>query len=94
MDHRIEFGDLLRRYREAAGLMQQVLAHRAGLSLRGLSDLERGTRRAPYRDTVLRLANGLELVDAERQMFLAAVRRRTQGWMVCPRPSHREAPAI
>ena len=36
------FGDLLRGYRLAAGLTQEELAAQAGLSARGLSDLERG----------------------------------------------------
>jgi hypothetical protein len=43
------FGTLLRRHRAAAGLTQQALAQRAGLSVRGLSDLERGARRLPRR---------------------------------------------
>ena len=38
------FGELLRRLRVAAGLTQEALAERAGLSARGLSDLERGVR--------------------------------------------------
>ena len=41
------FGEVLRRYRVAAGLSQEALADRAGLSLRGVSDLERGLSRAP-----------------------------------------------
>src|SRR5258708_22851029 len=64
-------GDLLRRHRVAAGLTQQDLAERAGVSLRGLSDLERGARRAPHRDTVLRLADALGLGQAARSMLLA-----------------------
>ena len=43
------FGDLLRRYRVAAGLTQEELAERASLSARGISDLERGARSAPQR---------------------------------------------
>src|SRR5262249_50078999 len=43
------FGELLRRHRRAAGLTQDQLAERAGLSVRGISDLERG-RRPPRRD--------------------------------------------
>ena len=35
------FGELLRRYRVAAGLTQEALAERAGISTRGVSDLER-----------------------------------------------------
>src|SRR5438093_13766225 len=59
------FADLLRRHRLAAGLTQQVLAERAGLSLRGLSDIERALRRAPHRDTVLRLADALNLDELD-----------------------------
>jgi transcriptional regulator with XRE-family HTH domain len=50
------FGDLLRRSRLAAGLTQEELAAQAGLSVRGLSDLERGARLAPRRETVQLLA--------------------------------------
>jgi transcriptional regulator with XRE-family HTH domain len=41
----------LRRYRVLAGLSQEALAERAGLSRRGIADLERGARRFPYPDT-------------------------------------------
>jgi transcriptional regulator with XRE-family HTH domain len=71
----LAFGDLLRYHRMNAGLTQEVLAERAGLSLRGLSDLERGVRRAPYRDTVLRLAEALGLADAEIVVLLTKRRR-------------------
>jgi predicted ATPase/DNA-binding XRE family transcriptional regulator len=69
------FGTLLRRYRLMAGLTQEGLAERAGLSLRGVSDLERGLRRVPYPDTVERLITALGLGPAERQALHAA--RRT-----------------
>ena len=46
--HPFTFGQLLKRYRTAAGLTQEALAERAGLSARGISDMERGLRRAPY----------------------------------------------
>jgi len=55
------FGEVLRRFRVSAGLTQEALAERAGLSARGLSDLERGSRRSPHPDTVRRLAEALEL---------------------------------
>lgn len=45
------FGALLRRHRLRAGLTQEALAERAGLSPRGVIHLERGTRH-PYPDTV------------------------------------------
>ena len=43
----VRFGDVLRRYRVAAGLTQEALAERAALSARGISDLERAARTAP-----------------------------------------------
>jgi transcriptional regulator with XRE-family HTH domain len=46
------FGDLLRTYRRAAGLSQEELAERANLSPRTISDLERGLKAAPHRETV------------------------------------------
>src|SRR5262249_19098372 len=65
------FGDLLRRYRTAAGLTQEALAERAGLSARGVQDLERGLRRSPHPDTTRRLADALGSGDAERAELLA-----------------------
>ena len=47
-----KFGDLLRRCRLAAGLTQEELAERAQVSPRAISDLERGLRNRPWRDTV------------------------------------------
>ena len=38
----IGIGDVLRRLRLARGLTQELLAERTGLSVRGISDLERG----------------------------------------------------
>jgi predicted ATPase/DNA-binding XRE family transcriptional regulator len=69
------FGTRLRYHRRDAGLTQAELAERAGLSVRGISDLERGARRAPYQETVTRLADALGLADEERAAFLAAARR-------------------
>jgi len=60
------FAQLLRRYRRAAGLTQEQLAERAGLSARAVSDLERGENRAPRRDTLDLLADALELPPADR----------------------------
>jgi transcriptional regulator with XRE-family HTH domain len=74
------FGTLLRRHREAAGLTQEGLAERARLSVRGLSDLERGARRAPYAATVRRLAGALRLSAAARaELAAAGARRRPPG---------------
>jgi predicted ATPase/DNA-binding XRE family transcriptional regulator len=73
VDHS-NFGLVLRRYRRLAGLTQEELAGRAGMSPRGISDLERGVRRVPYRDTLERLIEGLGL-DAAQQATLRAARR-------------------
>jgi predicted ATPase len=69
------FGQLLREFRRRAGLTQAALAERAGLSARGIADLERGLRRFPYADTVEHLAEALELDSAERAAFEASARR-------------------
>jgi predicted ATPase/DNA-binding XRE family transcriptional regulator len=69
------FGALLRQYRIASGLTQEALAERAGLSVRGLSDLERGARHLPYRDTVHRLTAALGLTPEQTERLLKAVRR-------------------
>jgi class 3 adenylate cyclase len=71
----LRFGELLRRARQAAGLTQAELAERAGLSVRGINDLERGVRQAPRKDTVALLAQALGLSDEERVPFAAAARR-------------------
>jgi len=70
------FGALLRRYRRAAGLSQEALAERAGLTAQGISALERGLRQAPYRETVRLLAEALGLSREERASLDAAVTRR------------------
>jgi transcriptional regulator with XRE-family HTH domain len=70
----LPFGDLLRRYRVAAGLTQAELAERAGLSVRGINDLERGARHTPRKETVALLADALRLTDDERARFTSASR--------------------
>jgi tetratricopeptide (TPR) repeat protein/transcriptional regulator with XRE-family HTH domain len=68
------FGALLRHYRTAAGLSQEDLAAKAGLSTDAISAHERGRRR-PYRHTVQRLADALALPPPDRVAFEAAARR-------------------
>jgi predicted ATPase/class 3 adenylate cyclase/transcriptional regulator with XRE-family HTH domain len=69
------FGALLRRLRQAAGLTQEELAERAGLSRRGINDLERGARLLPRKDTVTLLADALRLGGDDRSAFFATARR-------------------
>jgi transcriptional regulator with XRE-family HTH domain len=68
------FGARLRACRRRAGLSQDELAGRSGLSVRAISDLERGRTRRPYPNTCLRLADALELGETARAEFLAAGR--------------------
>ena len=70
------FGSHLRACRRAAGLSQQELAERAGLSIRTIGNLERGASKWPYRDSLHRLADALGLRDEARAEFIAAAGRR------------------
>jgi len=72
------FGMRLRGFREAAGLSQEDLADRAGLSSHAVSALERGVRTRPYPHTVRALADALRLADAERAALIAAVPARNR----------------
>jgi predicted ATPase/DNA-binding XRE family transcriptional regulator len=84
------FGAHLRRLRDAAGLTQEELAERAGLSPKGLSDLERGKRRRPYPHTVRSLADALGLSEDERDSLFASVPKRgasPAATMAVPEPA-------
>src|SRR5947209_8388628 len=88
MDEPAPFGVLLQRYRRAGGLTQEALAERAGLSVRGISDLERGLRRTPQRATVEMLADAFGLGAPERAALAdAAPRRPAPPGPRAPRPS-------
>ena len=63
------FGALLRRHRLAAGLTQEALAERAGISERSIRDFERGVARRPHRETVDLLVEALGLASARRAAF-------------------------
>src|SRR5579875_2466749 len=67
-----EFGRLLRGYRAAAGLTQEELAHRSGLSVRALSDMERGATAMPFARSGRLLADALRLDETDRARLLAA----------------------
>jgi transcriptional regulator with XRE-family HTH domain len=71
----LTFGDLLRRHRDSAGLTQEDLAERTGLTSQAISLLERGVRRRPHKYTVQKLAEALELEGEELSSFEAAVRK-------------------
>jgi predicted ATPase len=58
---------------------QEQLAESTGLSVRGISDLERGARSVPQRETILRLIEGLQLTAGEEAALLTAARRAWQA---------------
>lgn len=69
------FGALLRERRLAAALTQEALAEQAGISAQAIGALERGTRRYPHRETVLRLARALRLSGEEHAGLVTAAAR-------------------
>lgn len=72
----LAFGHLVKRLRIAGDLTQEELAERAQISVRSISDLERGTIHRPRRDTVQLLADGLHLRGPDRDAFVALARGR------------------
>ena len=82
------FARLLRRHRLAAGLTQEALAKRAQLSVRAISDLERGVKLSPRRDTVERLSVALGLSPRERAALLVGVSCGVLGALVEAVSSH------
>ncbi|HEX3325361.1 MAG TPA: helix-turn-helix domain-containing protein, partial [Actinomycetota bacterium] len=77
MDDGPRLAPLIRRLRSSAGLTQEELAERAGISVRTVSDIERGLRRSVYRDTAERLGAALEVEPTEQAGFVAIARGRT-----------------
>jgi predicted ATPase/DNA-binding XRE family transcriptional regulator len=84
--HAPEFGELLRQHRRAAGLTQEELAECARISVRAISDLERGVRRAPHKDTLRLLAEALQLSDTALALLVETVReaRRAAAPSIAP----------
>jgi predicted ATPase/DNA-binding NarL/FixJ family response regulator/DNA-binding XRE family transcriptional regulator len=70
------FGALLRHYRELAGLSQEALAERAGLTRNAIGALERGQRRHPFPTTVHALATALQLSPEHHRQLTRLARTR------------------
>ncbi len=68
------FGDFLRFYRSRVPLTQEELADRTGLSMRAISDMERGRTLTPQSRTVQLLVRGLGLGGDEAADFAALAR--------------------
>jgi tetratricopeptide (TPR) repeat protein/transcriptional regulator with XRE-family HTH domain len=77
--HTPAFGRLLKQFRVAAGLTQEELAERAGLSPKSIGDLETGRRRTPRRDTLALLTEALHLTADERTALEATARRHVSA---------------
>ena len=84
------FGALLRDQRTAAGLTQEELAAAAGLSVRSVSDLERGVAQSARKDTARLLADALGLEGTARTEFEAAARGRSPA----PAPAASDAGGV
>src|SRR5207302_8444831 len=67
------FGELLRERRLRAGLTQDELAERSGVSARTIRSLEVDPRRTPRSATARELADTLGVPAAERDTWLATV---------------------
>lgn len=71
---------MLRALREEAGLTQEELAERAGLTSHAISALERGVRTRPYPHTIRSLAQALDLDETTRAALIGAVPpRKAEG---------------
>ncbi len=73
------FAALLRRLRTEAGLTQEELAAAATLSVRSVSDLERGVNLTARRDTARLLAGALNLAGPARKAFEAVATGRAEA---------------
>ena len=72
----VTFAALLRKLRTDAGLTQEDLAASARISVRSVSDLERGINLTARKDTARLLAQALNLVGPAREEFEAIARGR------------------
>ena len=84
MTEKTSFRTLLKHYRQAAGLSQEALAARAGLSARAISDLERGINRTPRYDTLELLSSALSLSSQQQALLQAAARPEVAAAALAP----------
>src|ERR1700735_2067627 len=71
---RVRPGEWLRKQRVGAGLTQEDLAERSGVSVRAIADLERGRTRRPYPSSVRALAQALGLPETAGAELVARYR--------------------
>jgi tetratricopeptide (TPR) repeat protein/DNA-binding XRE family transcriptional regulator len=75
-------GRWLRQRREDAGLSQEELANRSGLSVRTISSLERGNTRTPHPRTIRLLGDTLGLAGEACDELIAACRAVSRGALI------------
>jgi len=86
----LSFAGLLRRLRAGARLTQEELAAAAGVSVRSVSNLERGVNRTAHKDTALLLARALGLTGQAEELFVAAAAATSRQWTSWRRPRPRD----
>ncbi|MFS8101849.1 helix-turn-helix domain-containing protein [Lentzea alba] len=74
------FGARLQQHRKNAGLSQEELSERSGVSVRAISDMERGRARSPQRRTTEALLDALDLDEPARD----ELRRLARSGRVAP----------
>lgn len=79
-------GEIIRRYRQRAGLSQEEFAERADLSVRAVRNLELSKVRRPRRSTLHRIGLALDLDDAVTARLTAIARTPEPMWIGWIRP--------
>lgn len=87
------FGRAIVVHRLRSGLTQEGLADKAGLSARGLRELEAGRVRTPRMSSVASLAEALNLSGEERERFFLAAYADTAAGTTEPSEPPRQLPA-
>jgi transcriptional regulator with XRE-family HTH domain/tetratricopeptide (TPR) repeat protein len=79
-----QLADVLRRLRSQAGLTQEDLSERSGVSARTIRGIETGKRRNPQLASVRRLAEALGLPAEQRQQLLSVAVTASTGTTSAP----------
>jgi tetratricopeptide (TPR) repeat protein/transcriptional regulator with XRE-family HTH domain len=87
------FGQAIVAHRRRLGLTQQVLAEKAGLSVRNLREIEAGRVRTPRMSSVASLAEALDVHGDERERFFLAAYGSTDTPATAAREPPRQLPA-
>jgi predicted ATPase/transcriptional regulator with XRE-family HTH domain len=73
------FGEMLRSFRVRAGLSQEALSDVSAVSVRTISDLERGQRTSAHLETIRLLAQALRLSSDQYQQFVESAHPANGG---------------